>query len=587
MHSSLRLVALIALAALVSCDTSPLAAVQSDGGDDAADGGDEAPPIVDVTAPRPIAPVSVSYLTTRRPTLQWKLAPGSDGARVEVCSDRPCTQPVTTFDVAGDHGAPPVDLPPGPVFWRLHGMSSGAAGPTPSVTWELIVPAAAASVATTWGAVLDANGDGFGDIAVGDSDVFLATQHVYVYLGGPNGPASSPSSVLSAPAPATHYAASVASAGDVDGDGFADLLVGSPREDTVYLYRGSPSGYSDSAATVVGPAKTGFGTNVSAAGDVDADGYADVVVGAPLRPALPGSKVSGAALVYFGGPDGLSASRATELLPRTGSDAQSFGQYVSTAGDVDGDGRVDVAVWGGIESIDPQRIALYLGRDHPFGAAPSAELRYRGALASWLGNANLVACVGDTNGDGFSDIIVASPVPPGLPFETDHLSLFLGGPGGPPLVPTRRIDGPLTILDHFGVSVAGFDMNGDGLSDISVASVGYGKPQVAAVVYDGAPAGPTLALQVSATDPTAMEAREVGGGGDVDGDGYADLVIGYPSRTTLVGGDADGGGGDAGLLYGAVDVHRGGPRGVEPRPRWTLLPPDTSAIAYGASLARP
>jgi hypothetical protein len=554
----------------------------------------EAATTTNVAAPRPMSPVSVSFLTSRRPTFQWQLPPGADGARVEVCGDRACARLVATFDVAGDHGSPPADLPSGPAFWRLHGTASGAAGAATSATWELVVPAVSALRSTAWGAMLDANGDGFGDIAVGDSDTFAPTQHVYVHHGGAGGPEPTPSSVLSAPSPVAGYATSLASAGDVDGDGFADLLVGSPGENAVYVYRGGVAGFADPPFVVLtGPAKSSFGAAVSGAGDVDGDGYADIVVGLPLRAPPAGSQVQGAAVLYYGGPGGPSPSRSIELGPRPGSDAQALGTFVSTAADIDGDGLADVAVWGGIESTDPQYVLVYYGGAHPFGAAPSVLLQYDGASPSWLGASSLLACAGDTNGDGYPDVVMSTPVPPNVGFTVDHLSLFFGGPGGPALVPSRDIVTPLGLMDHFGLSVAGLDANQDGFDDIATSTASYTQPPVAALLYLGAMSGPALATTLTTTDPTTLFEREVGSSGDVDGDGFPDLVVGFPSRVTAVGdaGLPDAGdtfdSGASGVLHGAVEVHAGSAAGIGVAARWVLLPPDGTAMAYGASLVRP
>jgi hypothetical protein len=553
----------------------------------------EATTTANVAAPRPVGPVSISFLTSRRPTLRWQLPQGADGARVDVCADRACGRVLASFDALGDHGAPPAELPPGALFWRLRGMVAGAVGVATSATWELVVPAQSAPLSTAWGAMLDANGDGFGDVVVGDSDAFAPTQHVFVHHGGAGGPSAVPSSVLSAAAPVAGYASSVASAGDVDGDGFADLLVGSPGEDTVYVYRGGPAGFADPpSAVLTGPAKSSFGAALSGAGDVDGDGYADIVVGLPLLASPSGSLVQGGAILYYGGSGGLSpSSRSIALGPRAGSDAQSLGTFVSTAGDLDGDGLADVAVWGGIESTDPQYVLVYYGGAHPFGVAPSALLQYDGASPSWLGHANLLACAGDTNGDGYADLVMSTPVPPN-DFTIDHLSLFLGGPGGAALVPSRRIASPLAQMDHFGLSVAGLDANQDGLDDVAASTASYAQPPVSALLYLGAPSSLSLSTTMTTTDATTLFERELGSSGDIDGDGFPDLVVGFPARVTP-NGDAGADAGDAvdagpsGPLRGAVEVHAGSAQGVGVAARWVLLPPDGTALAYGASLVRP
>jgi hypothetical protein len=379
--------------------------------------------------------------------------------------------------------------------------------------------------------------------------------------------------------PIVAYAASIASADDIDGDGFGDLLVGSPQEDTVYVYRGGAGGFAEPPAWVLhGTAMSGFGVAASGAGDVDGDGYGDIVVGMPYLSIVDGSAACGGAMVFYGGPSGPSTNRAAPLARRAGSDAQSFGYFVAGAGDVDGDGLSDVAVYAGIESSDPQLVALYLGRDQPFGAAPSRLLQYEGSDLRWMGNTHQLACAGDSNGDGYADLVMSTSAPQIVYWEPAHLSLFYGGPSGPAETLSRRIMTPLPPGDAFGVSVAAIDFDGDGLDDIGTGVLSSQPPPLSALVYPGGASGPGGATDIATADAVISDEREVASPGDVDGDGYADLVIAYPARFTSV---------DGGALHGAVEVHRGGPSGIALAARWTLLPPDTTAVAYGGSLAPP
>jgi hypothetical protein len=566
---------LLLIVPAVSC--GPPAGTETDAGPGDAGAVEAA---ADVNPPRPIGPISVSFANTRRPTFRWKLAEGSDGARVEVCRDRACMAIVAAFAASGEQGAPPSDLPFGAVFWRLHGMAGGAVGATSSATWELVVPrVSVAAREEIWGAMLDANGDGYADVVAGDSDAFNPTQHVYVHHGGAGGPSAVPSSVLSATAPVVAYAASIASAGDLDGDGFGDLLVGSPKENLVYVYRGGPSGFASPPALLRGPMASDFGGAVAAAGDVDGDGYGDAIVGMPILAPEAGVSPSGAAVVVYGSASGLSLARSARLAQHAGSSASSFGQYVSSAGDADGDGRPDVAVWGGIESTDPQEVELYLVRDPHFGAAPSARLKFDGSPVSWLGDANLLAWAGDVNGDGFSDLVMSSTSPPNLGADQDHLSLFFGSPPGPAADPSQRVDNPFGTTANFGLSVAALDVDGDGFEDVAAAAAWIGAPPgPSAVVYRGGPSGLGGPTVIQSADLSGIFEREVASVGDIDGDGYADLLVGAPSRATPV---------DGGALHGAVDVYPGGAAGVATTPRWTLLPPDSTTVAYGAALPGP
>ena len=167
---------------------------------------------------RLIAPLSTSTVTSQRPTLRWSLDPTCDGAHVQICRDRACTREVAGFDVYGGSGAPPSNLPKGVLFWRAYGLDDGAIvrGWTP--TWQFTVGARSAPVDSSWGTTLDVNGDGYADVAVGEP----GTGQVNVYLGGPSGPPSSPSLVLTEASSGSGLGVFIASAGDVNGDGYAD-----------------------------------------------------------------------------------------------------------------------------------------------------------------------------------------------------------------------------------------------------------------------------------------------------------------------------------------------------------------------------
>jgi hypothetical protein len=135
------------------------------------------------------------------------------------------------------------------------------------------------------------------------------------------------------------FGLSVSSAGDVNGDGYADVIVGAPGNDTAgtdagraYVFYGGPGADAAADLTLTGAgAGDVFGFSVSSAGDVNGDGYADVIVGA-----LGSEPGGGRAYVYFGGP-GADAVADLTLMGAAGS-FDGFGWSVSSAGDVNGDG---------------------------------------------------------------------------------------------------------------------------------------------------------------------------------------------------------------------------------------------------------
>ena len=146
------------------------------------------------------------------------------GRTSEICRDHACTVAVTSFDAVGASGAPSANLPAGVLFWRAYGRSGGATGTQTTPTWEMIVGARTAPINTSWGTTLDVNGDGYADVIVGAFGACKA----YLYLGSTGG--LQPSATLNCPDPTgtaggNNFGLPVASAGDVNGDGYADIVV--------------------------------------------------------------------------------------------------------------------------------------------------------------------------------------------------------------------------------------------------------------------------------------------------------------------------------------------------------------------------
>ena len=139
-------------------------------------------------------------------------------------------------------------------------------------------------------------------------------------------------------------------AGDVNKDGFDDVIVGAPLfEDearreigAAFVFHGSSSGVSTDIASQLETAHSGItlGLSVSGAGDVDADGYADVIVGAPRY--FDGVNRVGAAFIYQGSASGVISTPMNRV--EGNQDHADFGRTVAGAGDVNGDGFADVIV---------------------------------------------------------------------------------------------------------------------------------------------------------------------------------------------------------------------------------------------------
>jgi hypothetical protein len=213
------------------------------------------------------------------------------------------------------------------------------------------------------------------------------------------------------------FGASIANAGDVNADGFADLLIGAPEEagQAYIVYGGPAQGFAAGHApsmTKLRPqslsALAAFGTAVAGVFDVNGDGFTDVLVGAPTAD-TPGRANDGAVFLFYGGDAGLDIQNPTTLMAESDYGAQAFGRSVAGLSDVDGDGHPDILIGG--PGFTPNPLTSAVGRalflTGPSPNPVTALTLSEGGKTCQFAYAAKGAT--DLNGDGYSDLTIGSP----------------------------------------------------------------------------------------------------------------------------------------------------------------------------------
>jgi len=357
-------------------------------------------------------------------------------------------------------------------------------------------------------------------------------------------------SFLSGSTAGDRFGWSVSWAGDVNGDGLDDLLIGIPNRSVVgadagevRLYLGRMDALPDTTPALILSGETAgdeFGYATCTAGDINKDGYDDFLVGAPGKNTV--GLNAGRVYLFLGGPipDGTSDKSWDGDLAQG-----RFGASLAGGFDFNHDTRPDFAVGApGYSSVglNGGQVRIYLGT--ATGLATETFI-LNADQANWALGQSLDPA-GDVNNDGFDDLIAGAP----QPFDLNSgRAVIWFGKASTLTNPSRLVLSGEVGTDTFGWDVSGAgDLNGDGYDDVLVGAPKYGADNGAAYVFRGGnPMNAVYDWRAVGAVAGDRLGTALDGGFDWTGDGVPDLAVGAPGASTLA-----VGAGEVVMYYGAA-----------------------------------
>jgi FG-GAP repeat/FG-GAP-like repeat len=452
-----------------------------------------------------------------RPTFQWEPSTwtGPEVIRYELqfSTDKTFATGVTTVQTTGTSHQPTANLP-----------VSKLAPVGARYYWRVkaCVGDACSAPSMTWWVNLgrverDVNGDGFADMVVTAS----GDGTLYMFLGGPGTQFNNiPDTVAGAPV----WYLSIESAGDLNADGFADVAIRvtdqAKQRFRPYVLFGGPGTTLDTTPDAI--FNESRNSRLAQMGDLNADGFDDLSI-SDLSDNVERADV------FYGGAGATFDTTVDSTVPV---------DQVASAGDVNGDGLGDIIASSPSYAGRTGRAYIYFSdASMNYDVTPAGTIDGQ-SVADQFGYS--ISSAGDMNGDGFGDIVVGAPSNDANGIDAGRAYVYLGGPG--PSFDTFA-DGIMTAFlekDQLGIHVASAgDLNGDGYSDLAVSWISNGLPienlaRGGVQIFLGGPGGAvdnSVDTQLVGEQFYDMFGERVAGA-DVNGDGFSDLLVAATGNDT-------------------------------------------------------
>lgn len=386
----------------------------------------------------------------------------------------------------------------------------------------------------------DVNNDGYDDLLVGAYNYDNGQTNegrAFLFMGSSSGVETTPAWTFEPNQASAQLGIALAGDCDVNGDGYGDVMIGAnlfdngqSNEGRVFIFHGSNSGLAATANLTLesNVASAQFGRAVSCSGDVNNDGYSDLIVGAPnLRTTLSNE---GKVFLYKGSATGLSSTPFWSYV--AGQATAYLGFTVSFAGDVNNDGFDEILVSAyAYDNTLTNEGAVFLFNGSSGAISTTPDWTKYGEVASAQFGYSLTYAK-KLNNDSYDDFIIGSPGYRSTLNAEGAVFVYYGSATGPnptPLIATGK-----QTSANFGKTVASAgDVDGDGFNDIAIATPMYDNGQTnegRVYVYLGSAVGISItsSWQSEANSASAQFGQSIAGDFDLNGDGYSDLVIGSP-----------------------------------------------------------